>query len=376
MTNTSTMESDQTLPAATPVAASGGVCVPSSASAAEALTAITSSDDALMALPSGVIVVDDRGKVRLANPAALDMLAGPVEDTLWRDIVGRSFVLQANPSGNDLALTDGRRVRIETCPLESRRGQLLVLHDVTELAKLKTQLKRQERLSALGEVSASLAHQIRTPLSVAMLYASRMQKPEAELRTNAAKRLKRSLDDIESLVRDLLMFVRGEVLDARPVSVDALLAQVDEALREHLSGTGSTLQIHQPAAGSSVNGNPDALASVIQNLVLNSVQAKASEIEILTRSEAGPSGTELVLTLRDNGPGIPDGVRSHVFDPFFTTRGNGTGLGLAVARNVFETHGGSIELMETFSGCTFELRLPLGGDRDAIQPGPIIETAA
>ena len=113
-----------------------------------------------------------------------------------------------------------------------------------------------------------------------------------------------------------------------------------------------------PTAPVALLGNEDALVSILQNLISNAAEAGSTHIDV-TCAEAGAREPQVVIKLSDNGKGIPEAVAAHVFDPFFTTRSAGTGLGLAVARNVIRAHGGDIELDSTVeSGCTMVLHLP------------------
>lgn len=127
----------------------------------------------LSLLPGGVIVIDEEGRVREANPAACDMLGLPLEGELWRHVITRCFAPRED-DGHEISLKDGRRLSIATRSLDAEPGQLVLLNDLTETRHLQDQLARHERLSSLGRMVASLAHQIRTPLSAALIYASHL----------------------------------------------------------------------------------------------------------------------------------------------------------------------------------------------------------
>ena len=130
----------------------------------------------LTALPGGVIVLDSSGVIQEYNPAAANLLGEPLENLAWSDVIRRAFSPRSD-DGHEVSLTDGRRVSISTCPLESEPGQILLLTDVTEMRRLQDRLSQHQRLAAMGEMAASLAHQIRTPLSSALLYASNLKRP-------------------------------------------------------------------------------------------------------------------------------------------------------------------------------------------------------
>jgi two-component system sensor histidine kinase FlrB len=163
-------------------------------------------------LPGGVIVIDGTGMVREANPAALDLLGEPLIGMLWRHVIARCFAPRED-DGHEISLKDGRRLSIATRSLDAEPGQLVLLNDLTETRHLQSQLARHERLSSLGRMVASLAHQIRTPLSAAMIYASHLaeQALSVETQQRFAGRLKERLHELEHQVRDMLVFARGEL---------------------------------------------------------------------------------------------------------------------------------------------------------------------
>ncbi len=157
-------------------------------------------------LPGGVIVIDSHGFVCEANPAARELLGEPLEGELWRQVIARCFAPRED-DGHEISLKDGRRLSIATRSLEGEPGQLVLLNDLTETRRLQDQLARHERLSSLGRMVASLAHQIRTPLSAALLYASHLNEQTLPVETQQrfAGRLKERLHELEHQVRDMLV---------------------------------------------------------------------------------------------------------------------------------------------------------------------------
>ena len=125
------------------------------------------------ALPTGVLLLDGTGIITRANPAAIDLLGEPLEGELWRHVITRCFEPRED-DGHEISLRDGRRVQLSTQPLQDQAGQLVFINDLTETRQLQDRINHMKRLSALGNMAASLAHQIRTPLSAAMLYAANL----------------------------------------------------------------------------------------------------------------------------------------------------------------------------------------------------------
>ncbi len=134
----------------------------------------------LKLLPAGVVVLDSRGVVTDCNPAALEFLGEPLTGLLWRDVIERCFAPRSD-DGHEISLRDGRRLSIATRSFQSGGGQLLLLTDLTETRVLQRNLSRHRRLSEMGRMMSSLAHQIRTPLSAAMLYLISYQPQKATI---------------------------------------------------------------------------------------------------------------------------------------------------------------------------------------------------
>lgn len=317
----------------------------------------------LYALPAGVIVIDARGRVQQCNPAAIELLGEPLEGLLWRDIIERAF----SPSfqaGQEIGLKDGRFVSLSTCPLGNEPGQIILLVDVTETRLLQQALERHQRLSAMGEMSAKLAHQIRTPLASALLYISNLSKNKLsdDDRDKFVSKALARLQHLENVVEDMLSFSRSGEQVQEVFQVNDMLEELQTAMETHLESNGCALSISSHINEESLNANRDALLGVLQNLVSNAIQACGSggHIDIIAQGAEQIRGLPAIdIILSDNGPGISAENQSKIFDPFFTTRSEGTGLGLAVAKAVIENHGGSIWIESSdANGTTFVIRLP------------------
>lgn len=316
----------------------------------------------LTGLPAGVVVLDGSGKVQQANPAAVTLLGEPLLGEAWRDIINRAFVLDDN-AGYDLKLRDGRLVSLSTCPLGSEPGQILLLTDVTESRLLQEKANRQQRLMSMGEMAASLAHQIRTPLASALLYASHLKRPalaDADREKFADKILAR-MRHLETLVNDMLIFARGGVGGAEEVPVNELLEELRVAVEPQLQSSDTVFTIHDDTPGLVLRCNRELLLSGLQNLVTNAIQAMGDGGKITVTSVRFSKGlVDIVVT--DNGPGIEPGLQEKILEPFFTTRNKGTGLGLAVVQALARAHQGDLWLKsEVGKGSSFGLRLPVIG---------------
>ncbi|AVB21218.1 MULTISPECIES: sensor histidine kinase [Pseudomonas syringae group] len=293
-------------------------------------------------LPGGVIVIDGMGVVREANPAAIDLLGQPLLGMLWRHVISRCFAPRED-DGHEVSLKDGRRLSIATRSLDAEPGQLVLLNDLTETRRLQEQLARHERLSSLGRMVASLAHQIRTPLSAAMIYASHLTEQELPVETQQrfAARLKDRLHELEHQVRDMLVFARGELPLTDRLTPGALFHALQNAAVTHVQGVSVRWQCD------SIDGellcNRDTLVGALLNLIENAAQASAGRS--LLKVHAYSRGNVLRVCFSDNGSGMDKAALARIGEPFFTTKNTGTGLGLAVVTAVSRAHQGGVHYL-------------------------------
>ncbi|WP_348734380.1 ATP-binding protein [Rheinheimera texasensis] len=316
----------------------------------------------LQVLPNGIVVLDQRGYVMQANPVAVAMLGEPLHGQRWLDVINRSF-RPRNDDGLEVSLHDGRRVQLAISPLEPLAGQLIVLTDLTETRQLQSRLSHLQRLSSLGKMMASLAHQIRTPLSGALLYARnlRNQKLEPAAREQFSQKLLNRLTDLEQQVNDLLLFARaGREQQAQPLSMQQLLSEVFAAVEPLVLQQQGTVLVELPDPDVMVLGNHTALAGALSNLVHNALEHAGPGARIQLSAIASADERQVVLAVEDEGPGVPEHLRQQIFEPFYTTRSNGTGLGLAVVQAVATSHSGLARCLQSAAGgARFELVLPV-----------------
>jgi two-component system, sensor histidine kinase FlrB len=302
-------------------------------------------------LPGGVLVLDDRGEILEFNPAAVELLGEPLLGELFSAVRARAT---ANPAriGEHTELRSGRFVNVSRRELDNG-GEVILLTDVTESHLMQVLLARQQRLLTLGELAAGLAHQIRTPLAAALLYASQMtlaERSPADL-SRCAEKTVGSLKQLDKLVNDMLAFAHGGAA-REPVSVSALLEQVAQWLRPALRA-GIRLTIRTQAPDLVVLANAPSLVSAVLNLATNALQAATAplNLELLARRTAQ-------IAVSDDGPGVPTSIKDRIFEPFFTTRARGNGIGLSIVKSVVEAHGGSVCLADAARGATFVIELP------------------
>lgn len=303
-------------------------------------------------LPGGVIVLDPAGRISECNPSAIDLLGEPLRGEVWRDVIARSFAPRQD-DGHEVSLHDGRRISIATRNLEDD-GQIILLTDQTETRRLQSELSRHERLSAMGQMMSALAHQIRTPLSAAMLYAGHLcgDQLDPPRRAQFADKVLNRLTNIERQVQDMLLFVKGELPLNDTLSVAELQLALEEAMEVPLMTSDSVCHWQNDSRRDYLHCNREALVGALMNLVNNAIQAVGQgavlHLSFVTECLAGQPW--LIISLRDEGPGIEPKLLPNVEEVFVTTKSQGTGLGLMVVQAVARAHGGRF-LLESKPGC-------------------------
>jgi two-component system sensor histidine kinase HydH len=339
-------------------------------------------------MPAGLLLLNSSGLITSANPAA-EMALG-VKALVYRR---HSEVLGSGTRLTQLVaacLEQGRTFRREeveylTPSHELRQlgvtispilngandvtGAICLLSDLTELAALQKQIHMKENLAALGELSAGIAHEFKNALATISGYAQMIRseaKPGTELREHGELILQQTRA-LTHVVTEFLKFARPLDLADEQVAlmpmIDQILAEVAEALPE--------VSITTVGEFGNVSGDDALLRQAILNLARNAAEAVADNAgggRVIIRGEIDQSGPlqGQRISVADNGPGIPPEALTRIFMPFYTTKANGTGLGLAVVQKIIVQHGGSVEARnQSQGGAEFAVWLPFV--RDAVR---------
>jgi two-component system sensor histidine kinase FlrB len=311
----------------------------------------------LDALPAGVVLLDAGATVVAMNPAAIGMFGANAVGQHWGDVVRAN--LEPTLAVGEWLLREGR-VSIAENALSSGEGKILLVHDVTTAHQMKSELERSQRLAAMGEMAASLAHQLRTPLAAALLYTSNLGQagiPD-EARARFSDKAMGQLKRLERLIQDVLLFARGESIGRDVIPATDLLAEAGQTVEPLMREHGLVFSTQDLCGNAIVVGSRKALFGALVNLLENAMQATPAGGKICLFGDC--RGDLLALGVRDSGPGISKETQVRIFEPFFTTKGQGTGLGLAIAVGVARAHGGTIELFsEPGQGAEFVMKLPV-----------------
>jgi signal transduction histidine kinase len=235
-----------------------------------------------------------------------------------------------------------------------------IRHQAAQQRVLQAELRRSERLAALGRLLAGVAHEVRNPLaglrSTAQLW-ERGLPPDHETIAD----VRAEVDRLDSLVNRLLLFSRGESGPRRPVDLADLVRELARSLEPLAAAAGVAIRLDLDPRCASPVGDRDGLFQAIRNLGLNAIQAMPDGGQLSLTVRRGDTDSQAVVEVTDTGPGLSAPVRSHLFEPFFTTRSDGTGLGLAIAREIVLGHHGEIRALATTlgtPGTTFLVTLP------------------
>ena len=313
----------------------------------------------LDAMPTGLIMLDGDGIVVRVNQVAIDLLDEPILGQPWFQVIQRSFKPRADDY-HEVSLRDGRRVKLEISALGNQPGQLIMITDLTETRLLQDKLSQLQRLSALGKMVSSLAHQIRTPLSAAMLYGANLanSKISAQAKSGFQEKLMSRLQDLEQQVNDMLLFAKsGRQQVVERIEIDELVKSIAQEMAALATKSNSSISVASDNKPLEILGNSSALSGALRNLIDNSIQASPQGVNVevsITRS-----ADSIAIDVKDDGQGIEESLRDKIFEPFFTSKMQGTGLGLAVVKSVIGAHQGTVKLMPSEQGAHFHLTLPL-----------------
>ncbi len=308
-------------------------------------------------LPAGIVVINSKGEITEANPFAVELLGVPLLGRRWLQIIQLCFAPQTD-DGHEVSLMDGKRVKLETRALDFEPGQIILITDQTATRNLQKQVSQSERLSALGKMSSALAHQIRTPLSAALLNAGNLRdmplSPEQTQRI--ADKLCKNLQQLEGQVRDMLVFSRANIALQDTVTLpefcDAIVESLsDEFAAAHVSLRSVFFLAQQEIAENewmarvqslSLNCNRATLLGALANLLQNALQASehGQKVECHFKINGNSAEPRITILIIDEGEGIsPDLLtRINQGENFATSKAQGTGLGLTVVRAVSAAH--------------------------------------
>ncbi|MCP4606452.1 MAG: PAS domain-containing protein [Proteobacteria bacterium] len=339
--------------------------------------------DMIRSLTVGIATTGKSGEILMMNPAGLHILNTESEQvegqplSQWLPDVAKLPIPEKRTlsRGNGIGITsDKTRVPVESivAPLVdadgSRRGSIVVFSDLTEVRRLEAQLEQSRRLAALGELAASLAHEIRNPLGAIsgsfQMLAGNSDLKEGDLTLVGI--ISRELYRMERLVGDMLDYARPREKRVDWADIGKLIEETVQVFLKGKDCIGRIVNVDiEAGANLSAEVDHSQIRQVMWNLLRNAAQA--TEMDGHIEAAASEDGNRILITVSDTGLGISDRDQSKIFNPFFSTRERGLGLGLALCKRIIEDHGGEITAKSRpEGGSIFKITLPRedGENRD------------
>jgi len=351
----------------------------------------TDTHSIIESMSSGFVIVDPDGTINDFNRAASGMLGVPAGDAigkkaqdviapisldLWRKIVDGLALGREEERGEARVITpDGAEVPLGVSVSllkdeDSRAGVVLIFQDLTDVKRMTERVRLADRLAALGELSAAIAHEIRTPLasisgSVEMLRDSfEVQGENRRLVDLVVKESER----LKSIIDHFLEFARQKPSRMKDVILNSVLTEVVYLVKNHPSFK-ETIRVEVETPGLvEAYLDEETIKQVFYNLALNAIEALPSGGKLkVSLGSCSRGGKEFaVVAFEDNGVGIDKADLEQIFEPFFTRKKAGTGLGLAISSKIVQEHGGTIEIRSNKgSGTTATVYLPVDRSRDS-----------
>lgn len=321
-------------------------------------------DQLALNLPDGLLLLDTRGRVVSMNQSAQHLLLpeGPgtdpqgIEATMARlpeSLLALidELLREATMQDTELVLErEGRPVFLNVRgghvgEADNRLGSIMLLRDVSNVRLLEAEVRRREKLAAVGNLAAGVAHELRNPLSSIKGYATYFSErfPEGSEEREAAHIMVRETDRLNRTITDLLGLARPTQVRVKPVELARLLADAARLIRPDAEAKGVSLTVVSASHIPLVLADPDRLRQVFLNLCINALDAmpNGGHLEMRLFADVRPGG-QVIVEVADTGKGISQEDLAHIFDPYFTTKGHGTGLGLPTVYKIMEAHGGTV----------------------------------
>lgn len=337
----------------------------------------------LESLINGVIVTDLNGQIQTMNSCA-EMFVGVRQakvigqhvSILFEDAVVRDWPrinlagYFKGESGNKVKI-NGRTLEIFCSPFRSpggsTSGDVFVLRDITRIEKLEDMSKRTEKFAAMGEMAANIAHEIRNPLGSIELFASLLLKHLQDKKDRErVVQIISSVKNVDNKISNLLMFSRKQNPKMEKIDLYPILAEMLDFSEQIMAQASIDVSVKYAGDQACIEGDADMIKQIFLNIILNSQQAMpdGGMLRIETKkSSAGllPEESPMVeIIFQDSGPGISQENLSRIFDPFFSTKQGGAGLGLAIVHNIVSQHNGSVNMENSLQqGAIVNISFPL-----------------
>lgn len=340
------------------------------------------AEQVVTSLPVGLMATDRDGNLAFYNNAAeritgLDLGAArgmPPETVLPGHLCGvKEYLARGEPVSEmemECEFAGGRVVPVSVSASNIINeegdfvGEVMIIRDLGELRRLQDEIRRNEKLAALGELAAGVAHELRNPLSsikgIASYYKSTFEEGSEEKKMAGV--MIEEVDRLSRVISELLEFARPASLNRKAANIDELVAHSTRLVWQEAAAKNIEIQLDLNTGGIEARVDPDRLTQCLLNLYLNAFQAMKDGGRLSIVSTVRDIDS-VVIDIRDNGAGIPAEDQSKIFDPYFTTKPKGTGLGLPIVHKIIEAHQGQVKVRSAVGqGTVFSIILPLAAE--------------
>lgn len=326
-------------------------------------------DRLLDSLPTTLLLINRQKRIIEANPEATKFLGENIESKTIDEVFNCSEeeifdkVFEGGTIERREIELEDRIIGFSASPLYNNENEIegasIILRDITEIKEMEEELRKKDRLAALGEMVAGMAHEIRNPLASIKVGIESLSFDEEK--NEKASRYKsiilKEIERLERIVNDMTVYAGEKPLNKQKVNLQHLINQTLMMFHQEMNERNiEAKNIYQGELDCMVDR--DQMITVLTNLLLNAIHSigKDGLIEIRTKEKE----RDLMIEIKDNGVGIPEKVLSKIFIPFFTTKSEGTGLGLSIVNRIIRNHNGIIQASNWEKGACFFIAIPKG----------------
>ncbi len=316
----------------------------------------------LQSIGEAMIVTDQDEKIAMINSEAEKLFCIDAHNAIGKTFDELDFSIDNDGSSNPVMTVKGKRYDIILSrsivhdPEGLVRGHVILIKDITRLKELERQQERNFRLIAMGEMAAKIVHEIRSPLCSIELFSNMLSKDlEGTPHTDMAKGISTGISSLNNILTNMLFFAKTQKPSFKDVRLDNAIGDSLKMITPLMEIRG--IKLHKEIANEAVPGDIELMKQVFMNIFLNAVQAMPEGGLLKTIVHANCEFVKVEIS--DEGEGISDENIEKIFDPFFSTKDKGTGLGLTIANKIMHCHNGLIKVYNNKNkGCTFCLYFP------------------
>jgi len=321
----------------------------------------------LESLPTGLILIDQNKTIIKANPEAKKLLGKKIESKNIEEIcsgIGKDLfdeVLCGKHIERSVFESGDLLVGFSASPVYDNKGDVvgssIILRDITEIREMEEELRKKDRLAALGEMVAGLAHEIRNPLASIKAGIESLSFGASENTKNYKFQsiVLHEITRLERIVNDMTLYASDKELVKTKVNLKSLIGETLLMFSHEIAE--KNIQVKKNAKGNLISYvDRDKIVTVLNNLFLNAMEAIGNDgcIELTIRR----GKKNMIIEVKDDGGGIPEDIIPKIFIPFFTTKSKGTGLGLSIVHRIVQNHNGTIRAANEGKGACFTVTLP------------------